>query len=863
MDTGERDAATVVGVGARLRHVRFSYDGGASWTLDDLSLDIAAGERICLIGANGSGKSTLARLIAGLAAPDAGKVRLAGHLVFDAEGADADAYRLARRSIGAVFQNPEDQIVATRTEDDVSFGPENLGLGRARIAGRIAHALDAVGMAAHRHDDPTRMSGGQQQRIAIAGMLAMRPRMLVLDEPTAMLDPAARAEVMRILDRLQAAGATIVHVTHHPEELAHADRIVRLERGCIVEGGEGASSPRPAHSMAETETCASDGHAVAVRSPDRTTARTSEPDIALSGSAALDSGFPAESASSSSLTPALEISHVSFSYPGAGRPAVDDVSLSIAPGEVVALMGANGSGKSTLTRLIAALDKPDAGSIRVGETVVAHNGKPLPRRRTRALRRTLGLVMQHPERQLFAETVRDDVSYGPRNQGLDDAQVAARAEAAMESLGIAHLADRSPFHLSGGQQRLAAIAGVIACEPKVLVMDEPTAGLDAEASERIAHLVRDLKARGMAMLIVTHSLAEAHTLADRIVHMDGGHLAQSPTSSAPAEKAKTQETTPPNHTASSNDCTTTHHDEPSVNHAKHQSIDHNTIHGHSAIQRTTPPNSRSATQPTQSSNDCDTACRGPLLSRLDPRVKLIAFLVLMFSAFAINNLWQLVLGATMLVGLTAAARLSPLRLLASTRVILTLVMLMGLVNLVVVRSGTPLIDFGWLSITDDGARIALLYTCRFMLVVLMGAVFLATTMPTVITDALASLLSPLTRFGVHTQEIALVTSLALRFLPTLTGETRAIIDAQAARGGSIETGSPIRRLKAMTAIVIPVFAGTLRHADNLSLALDARCYEAGARRTPWREMTVRTRDIVFAVITLAYLSVLATLGITL
>lgn len=433
----------------------------------------------------------------------------------------------------------------------------------------------------------------------------------------------------------------------------------------------------------------------------------------------------------------------------------------------------------------------------------------------------------------------------------------------MELLGIAHLADRSPFHLSGGQQRLAAIAGVIACDPKVLIMDEPTAGLDAEASERITHLVRDLKARGAAILIVTHSLAEAHALADRIVHMDGGHLVQSSTSPAPAEKAKTQETTPPNHTASSNDCTTTHHDELSVNHAKHQSIDHNTIHGHSASQRTTPPASRSATQPTQSSTDSTTVRHDPLLSRLDPRVKLIAFLVLMFSAFAINNLWQLALGAALLVGLTAAARLSPLRLLASTRMILALVALMGLVNLMVVRSGAPLIDFGWLSITDDGVRIALLYACRFMLVVLMGAVFLATTMPTAITDALASLLSPLARFGVHTQEIALVTSLALRFLPTLTGETRAIIDAQSARGGSIETGSPVSRLKALTAIVVPVFAGTLRHADNLSLALDARCYEAGARRTPWREMTIRERDIVFAVITLAYLSTLVTLGMAL
>jgi len=218
---------------ADLTGIRFSYDGGATWALDGVDLVIRRGEYVCLTGPNGSGKSTLSRILAGLAAPDAGTAVLLGHTAFDG-AAHPEAYRAARHGIGAVFQNPEDQIVTTVVEDDVAFGPENLGLDRPLIGRRIADSLHAVDMAAHRADDPTRMSGGQQQRVAIAGMLAMGPDMLVLDEPTAMLDPAARAEVMRILDERHAQGTTIVHVTHHQDETAHADRVIRLERGRLV-----------------------------------------------------------------------------------------------------------------------------------------------------------------------------------------------------------------------------------------------------------------------------------------------------------------------------------------------------------------------------------------------------------------------------------------------------------------------------------------------------------------------------------------------------------------------------------------------------------------------------------------------------
>lgn len=231
-----------------LRDVRFTYDGGATWALDGVSLDIRRGERICLAGPNGSGKSTLSRVIAGLVAPDEGYVVLSGNVVFDECGAHADEYRTARCGIGAVFQHPEDQIVTTVTEDDVAFGPENLAIEHDEIGLRISGSLDAVDMSDYRASDPTRMSGGQQQRIAIAGMLAMDSDVLVLDEPTAMLDPVGRREVVSTVTRLcREKGMTVMLITHHMNECIGADRLIVMSEGRIVADG----TPREVFSQVE------------------------------------------------------------------------------------------------------------------------------------------------------------------------------------------------------------------------------------------------------------------------------------------------------------------------------------------------------------------------------------------------------------------------------------------------------------------------------------------------------------------------------------------------------------------------------------------------------------------------------------
>ena len=773
-------------VAVELRDIRFTYDSGATWALDGVNLTIRQGERVCLAGPNGSGKSTLSRIIAGLAAPDAGHVTLLGNNVFDESGAHADAYRSARHGIGAVFQHPEDQIVTTITEDDVAFGPENLAIAHDDIDMRIAMSLDAVDMSEQREADPTRMSGGQQQRVAIAGMLAMNPEILVLDEPTAMLDPQGRADIMHILDELQQRGTTIILVTHHRDEFANADRIIRLDSGRIVQSAHSDTASIPEMDGSDT---AREGNPIA------------------------KSNIANGASKPASAVPIIEIRNLTYQYPNSNKPVLDKLSITINAGETVAITGHNGAGKTTLARLLCALDQPQSGNITINTIPVARqrtngNMQSLKRADREKLHATIGYVMQHPERQLFAETVAEDIAYGPRNQHLDETQVSERVNQAMTLLHIEHLADRSPFDLSGGQQRLAAIAGVIACQPQILIMDEPTAGLDEAATTRVHDLIQTLHAQGVTVLIISHSQTEIDVLADRVIALDrrqNGNVA-----TRNIEANGTSETA----------------------YSKNpHAIDSGRAKG-------------------------DVRENRSFMERLDPRVKMVSALAIMFSAFAIRSFWQLLVAALLTGMIVAISGIGVKQLFKSVHVFLALFVFCGLLNMFFVRSGNVLTNIGPIPITDDGVRIAILYACRFVVVIVVGAVFLATTTPTAITDAFEALLKPFAKLGMHAQEIALVMSLALRFLPTLGSEAKAIVDAQSVRGGSIETGTFVQRIKAMTAIIIPVFAGAIRHADNLSLALDARCYEEGIARTHWRVMSIAKRDIAAGGVVVAYVAAL-------
>lgn len=738
-----------------LQKVRFSYDGGKTWILDGIDLEIAYGQRIAIIGKNGSGKSTLAKIIAGLSSPDSGIVTLCGIKVFEANNVDSKAYQKARESIGALFQSPEDQIVTTVVEDDVAFGLENLCASKEFMKQNISNALRAVNMENHRFSDPSNMSGGQQQRVAIASSIATRSKLLVLDEPTSMLDSYAKEDVDKLFDKLQTSGTTIVQVTHKISECKNADRILMLENGKLRDV-----------SLLELDEFFTE------KSP-----------------AVIESKSMTENAKKSNT--AIEISNLNVSYTNSQSPIIRDYSLSVKSGEIVAIMGKNGCGKSTLAKAICALIKYDSGSICVNGIKISEKTS---KSQMREIRKNIGYVMQLPEQQLFAQTVFEDVAYGPKNFGLEGRELHSRVLNALKSLHIEHLAQKSPFELSGGQQRLAAIAGVLACNPKILVLDEPTAGLDFEYAKIVLKILSDLHNKGVTIIVITHDLNEAKALGARIVTLDS------------RKKKEIQE------------------------HAQDEKLEN-------------------ASENVNEKKNKDK--NKSLLSLFNTQIILISCLILMFSAFSITNFYQLGILALSTLALIFLARISPIKLLLSLHMFIAIFVFSGMFNLLVVHSGREIFKIGPLLITDDGIKFAILFASRFSLVILIGSIIVLTISQTRLTEACASIISPLKSVGLPSQEIALIMSLALRFLPTLAKEAESVALAQIARGGNIKDGSIKKRLQAITSLIVPGFASVIRHANTLGLALDSRCYVPGAKRTHLHTEKMRLKDFALLSVTLA------------
>lgn len=753
-----------------LQKVRFSYDGGKTWILDGIDLEIAYGQRIAIIGKNGSGKSTLAKIIAGLSSPDSGIVTLCGIKVFEANNVDSKAYQKARESIGALFQSPEDQIVTTVVEDDVAFGLENLCASKEFMKKNISNALRAVNMENHRFSDPSNMSGGQQQRVAIASSIATKSKLLVLDEPTSMLDSCAKTDVNKLFDKLQTRGTTIVQVTHKISECKNADRILMLENGKLRDV-----------SLLELE------EFYAEKSPAVIGSKSMTENVEKSN--AENSNAESKNKRDSNKTnknAAIEISNLSVSYANSQNPIIRDYSLSVKAGEIVAIMGKNGCGKSTLAKAICALIKYDSGSICVNGIKISEKTS---KSQMRGIRKNIGYVMQLPEQQLFAQTVFEDVAYGPKNFGLEGCELRSIVLNALKSLHIEHLAQKSPFELSGGQQRLAAIAGILACNPKILVLDEPTAGLDFEYAKIVLKILSDLHNKGVTIIVITHDFSEAKALGARIVTLDS------------RKKKEIQE------------------------HAQDEKLENASENG------------------SENKNKS-------LLSLFNTRIILISCLILMFSAFSITNFYQLGILALSTLALIFLARISPIKLFLSLHMFIAIFVFSGLFNLLVVHSGRGLFRIGPILITDDGIKFAILFASRFSLVILIGSIIVLTISQTRLTEACASIISPLKSVGLPSQEIALIMSLALRFLPTLAKEAESVALAQIARGGNIKDGSIKKRLQAITSLIVPGFASVIRHANTLGLALDSRCYVPGAKRTHLHTEKIHIKDFALLIITL-------------
>ncbi|WP_421787592.1 energy-coupling factor transporter ATPase [Gardnerella sp. DNF00753] len=755
-----------------LRNICFSYDDGKTWTLEQLNLTIRSGERVAIVGKNGSGKSTLAKIIAGLTAPDSGYVELCGEKVFENTTAYADAYKNARKFIGALFQSPEDQIVTTVTEDDVAFGLENLNVEQHKMRKLVNNALEAVHMQNHRLSNPSLMSGGQMQKVALAGSIAMQSKLLVLDEPTSMLDSKSRENVDTLFDDLHRNGTSIVQITHRIDECQRADRILLLENGVLH------------------EICLEKLESYFNNSKSSFSKKAQEN---INNYANRNENIN----DSTHANKAISISHLTVKYDDKSPAVINDYSLDVNEGEIVAIMGENGCGKSTLAKALCGLLKAESGSISVEKIPVS--GKTSKKNRQK-LREIIGYVMQLPEQQLFANIVREDVAYGPKNFGLKGDALKECVDETLRLLNLEDLAEKSPFSLSGGQQRLVAIAGVLAFRPRVLVLDEPTAGLDFEAASHFLQILCELNNQGVTIVVITHNIHDVKALGARLVTLKANN-----SESLEDTKKSSQETI--------------------------------TIE--------------------ESSQEKSTS----LLSSFDPRITLISCFMLMLSAFSITHYTQLAVLAFATLCLIIAAKIQFIKLISSLHMLIAVFTFSGLLNILAVRTGKILYKLGPIIVTYDGINCAILFATRFSLVIIIGAILVMTISPTVLTEACTSLLSPLKTIGVPTQEISLIMSLALRFLPTLSNEAVEVAHAQTARGGSIRDGSIGKRIHAISSLIVPAFAGVIRHSETLSLALDTRCYTPSATRSHLHTLKVSAKDVLLLVVAIGFVSTIIAMSL--
>lgn len=516
--------------------VSFSYGTAAdgAYALKDIDLSVEEGAFVGLIGPSGAGKTTLASAITG-AIPHHYRGRLFGStLVAGLDTCEASLTDIAKVA-GSVLQDIDAQMVASVVEDELLFGLENFGIDHREIEGRIASALDAVGIADLRHREIATLSGGQKQKVAIAAILAMTPRVIVMDEPTSALDPASARDVFEVLRRAkELTGMTVILIEQTVALLAeYCDRVVVIDQGRIALDG----TPTDVFSHGETL------RAIGVDTP-RTVrisnslaeaglAPNDSPALTLDGAEALVAGILAPGLSKSSpIVPRtlgdrpdarntvderpiiVDVAGAAYSY-GTGQAGIEGIDLTVRAGEILAVVGQNGAGKTTFTKLLNGLIKPSAGVVRIA-------GLDTRTTPVSVLASHAATLFQNPDRQLCRNTVVEEISFGLELQGAPTDAARERARHVAATFGLPENA--SPFNLSRGQRQMVALASVVALEPELIILDEPTSGLDYRECMTVMETVRQRALDGAAVVMVCHDMEVVSDFADTLAVMTEGRL---------------------------------------------------------------------------------------------------------------------------------------------------------------------------------------------------------------------------------------------------------------------------------------------------------------------------------------------------
>ena len=733
--------AAVAGLGIAARGFSWQHADRAQAAFKDLDFHIPGGQRVLLLGPSGAGKSTLLHAMAGVLQRD--ETTLTGGSL-EIQGQDAFAHSAP---IGLMQQDPETQIVQARVGDDVAFGAENLGVEPAEIRGRIDPALAAVGLDGLAWEHPTQqLSGGQKQRLALAGILAMRPGLMLLDEPTANIDPEG-ARLLRdaVIAAVAASGSTLVVVEHRVENWLDA-----MDRVLVLEPGGGISH---------------DVHPRALREDERLRGELAAAGIWIPGYLPNTPDFERDAG------PVLLSARQLQAARTASAPLGQPVDLTVRSGSATVIRGANGAGKTTLALTLGGLLEPRAGQLEASADLAGQAGSNPFEWKAGQLVARIGSVFQEPEHQFVAQSVAEELAYGPRRAQaanphavFSEQQIAQRTEQLLQRLGLAHLAEANPYTLSGGEKRRLSVATVLAARPDVLILDEPTFGQDANTWREVIELLGEVVLEGAAVIAVTHDEHFARALDARQLHLDP----------APVDP------------------------------------DHDGVQAGGA------------------QAGLDQGVPDSWLARRNPLAKLGAIIAVTIPLIATIDP---VSGGVVILATLAMLPLANLRIGRFLRrawpLVLAGVMAGWGIALVGEDGGATLLQLGIFSVTEGSLTGGVATGMRAIAMAIPMVLVLSTTSPSDLGSALSQQLRVPHRF-------VLGALAGMRLLGLLVEEFTTLKLARRARGVG-NFGSPLQRLKANLGQVLALLVQAIRRAGRLAITMEAKGFGVGPRswlRTP-------------------------------
>lgn len=504
----------------QIKNLSFTYKNTEKKALDDIDFDLEEGEMIVIMGRTGAGKSTLCRCLNGVI-PKFNKGDFSGEvLIFGESTRNKHIYELSQK-VGLVFQDFEPQLFSTNVELEVAFGPENIALPRDEIKARVKYALKTVGLEGFEDRQPYNLSGGEKQRLAIASVISSKPRILVLDEPTTDLDPKGRGDILSALRKLKDESISLILVEQDAEDVLDADKIVIMDNGKILLSGK------------TTEVFSNIGllEEYGIRPPQITKLfeEISQKPLPFT----IDEAYlrlknrlnsdkyecilrEDEKRKDVYGQVAIEIKGLKYSYPETGD-VLNGVDLQIREGEFVAIIGQNGSGKTTLAKHLNGMLRPSSGKIFCF-------GRDTENMNISELGKIVGYVFQNPDHQIFASTVKDELVFGPKNYGISQTEIETNVQQALKAVHLEGYEDKDPFLLTKGERQRIAVASVLSCKPGILILDEPTTGLDYSQQKSMMELLQNLNAQGHTIIIITHALWVVAEYAHRAIVMNHGKI---------------------------------------------------------------------------------------------------------------------------------------------------------------------------------------------------------------------------------------------------------------------------------------------------------------------------------------------------